>query len=417
MVGGLRARFSSPSFVALQQTEECTELAARDVRMELDDATLTECKEGGDGARLQVNEHGDGSAEDSPMQIDHGQLQIGVHARMCPDARICSCGAPVCAARWCTGSELAETGVKDRSHGQRSSYCVLCPERIRGKQPDRPYGKGRAHDTCVRRASRATAPLRTPIPRTKRPYDTLQSTHPSLSLNISSPTPVTTHQPSWHTHGTSLRPSTRTSRATAASWLDLARDSELDQWEKKRGGFYQHDTAQSLQCSSLDEKRVRLRHSAVRIARTQLNILGVDATSLNLAAMKLLRTATGEGLQEIHYDIIEYARAIKCYTVLMYLTDTLSTAIPLLPLADLRDTFTEGDKLPSAAARKFLSRDKFQSERVTAGDVLVFNCAVPHYGVANPDEHDRYVLFLCFSPANSPSPDTEQQRYPHGVVD
>ena len=76
MVGGLRARFSSPSFVALQQTKECRELAARDVRMELDDATLTECKEGGDGARLQVHEHGDGNAEDSLMQIDHGQLRI-----------------------------------------------------------------------------------------------------------------------------------------------------------------------------------------------------------------------------------------------------------------------------------------------------------------------------------------------------
>jgi hypothetical protein len=197
----------------------------------------------------------------------------------------------------------------------------------------------------------------------------------------------------------------------------LASDNKLDQWEKKRGGFYQHDTALSLECPFLDEKRIQLRHSAESIARVQLSRLGVDATSLNLAAIKLLRTSKGEGLQEIHYDITVYARAIKCYTVLMYLTDTLSTAIPLLPLADLRHTFTEGEKLPSAASRKFLSRDKFQSERVTAGDMLVFNCAVPHYGVANPDEHDRYVLFLCFSPSNAPAPDTEEQRYPHGVVD
>ena len=73
MVGGLRARFSSPSFVALQQAKKCRELAARDVRMELDDVTLTECKEGSDGARVQVEESVDGSA---PMQVDHGQLQI-----------------------------------------------------------------------------------------------------------------------------------------------------------------------------------------------------------------------------------------------------------------------------------------------------------------------------------------------------
>jgi hypothetical protein len=49
--------------------------------------------------------------------------------------------------------------------------------------------------------------------------------------------------------------------------------------------------------------------------------------------------------------------------------------------------------------------------------MLVLNCAVPHYGVANPDQHDRYVLFLLFYPAASPTPDTEEQRYPHGVED
>lgn len=44
--------------------------------MEVGYDTVTECKENGDGARLQVRESNDGSAEDSPMQIDHGQLQI-----------------------------------------------------------------------------------------------------------------------------------------------------------------------------------------------------------------------------------------------------------------------------------------------------------------------------------------------------
>jgi hypothetical protein len=40
----------------------------------------------------------------------------------------------------------------------------------------------------------------------------------------------------------------------------LAKDSELKKWEEKRGGFYQHNTSQSLTCSFLDEKRVRLHH-------------------------------------------------------------------------------------------------------------------------------------------------------------
>ena len=42
--------------------------------------------------------------------------------------------------------------------------------------PHRPFGAGRAHDTCVRRASRAASSVAAPVQRQKRPYDTLQST-------------------------------------------------------------------------------------------------------------------------------------------------------------------------------------------------------------------------------------------------
>jgi hypothetical protein len=70
-----------PSFVALQQTEEWRELAARDVRMEVDYATVTECKEGGDGAHLQVLESDDSNAADS---IDHGQMQIAYLRQLPP---------------------------------------------------------------------------------------------------------------------------------------------------------------------------------------------------------------------------------------------------------------------------------------------------------------------------------------------
>ena len=98
---------------------------------------------------------------------------------------------------------------------------------------------------------------------------------------------------SFHTHGSLLHPSTRSGRATAASWLDLAVNDELREWEEKRGGFYQHDSTKSLVCSFLDESAV-----------------DVDATSLRLAALKLLRASQGRGEQEIHYDITEYDRAL-----------------------------------------------------------------------------------------------------------
>jgi hypothetical protein len=195
----------------------------------------------------------------------------------------------------------------------------------------------------------------------------------------------------------------------------LAISTELKNWEEKRGGFFQHSTHDSLICSHLDELRVRLRSSSEALGRSVLHGVEVDATSLQLVDIKLLRAAAGKGLQEVHYDVREYEKAVQCYTVLLYLTPTESTAVPKLPLSELRDTFTEGEKKPTAAALKKLQQDNFHTWRVDAGDLLAFNAAVPHFGVANPDPHDRLVLFLHFSPRGTPLHDTEEQRYPHGV--
>ena len=49
---------------------QCDDVAARHLRMEVECATLAECKEGGDGARVQVEQSDDGRAA---MQIDDGQ--------------------------------------------------------------------------------------------------------------------------------------------------------------------------------------------------------------------------------------------------------------------------------------------------------------------------------------------------------
>jgi len=201
----------------------------------------------------------------------------------------------------------------------------------------------------------------------------------------------------------------------AASWLTLATSTELKEWEEKRGGFNQHDTHRSLVCSHLDELRVRLRASSEALARSVLHGVEVDATVLQLVDMKLLRAAPGMGLQEVHFDVPEYEKARQCYSVLVYLTPTESTAVPKDPLGELRDTFMEGEQTPSPSALHKLRRENFQTWRVEAGDLLVFNAAVPHFGVANPDQHDRYVLFLHFSPRGLPLHDTEEQRYPNGV--
>jgi len=153
------------------------------------------------------------------------------------------------------------------------------------------------------------------------------------------------------------------------------------------------------------------------LGRALLSELSVDSSqmTLQLGDVKLLRTSFGRGQQEIHYDIVQYDLARRCYTILLYLTSTLSTALPKVPLAELRGTFSDSEQpLPSDELAK-LQRKQFDSTRVESGDALVLNCAVPHWGVNNPDAADRYVVFACFSPRSKPAPDTEHQRYPHGV--
>ena len=301
--------------------------------------------------------------------------------------------------------------------------CELCGRRLskcKGKLHLLPPGKICSPCYKVREGYQlvtvAAAP-KSPARSHKRPVYSLR--HPIAPRLPSPPPPPPSpplhHQRTFSTHGWSLQPGHRNSRALAASWMTLATSTELKSWEEKRGGFHQHSTHDSLVCSHLDELRVRVRNSSEALARSVLHAVEVDATALQLVDVKLLRAAPGQGKQEVHFDVPEYEMASQSYTVLLYLTPTTSTAVPKSPLTELRDTFTTGEEKPSRAALRKLQRDScFHTWRVAAGDLLIFNTAVPHFGV-NPDRHDRYVLFLHFSPRGLPPHDTEEQRYPHGV--
>ena len=58
------------------------------------------------------------------------------------------------------------------------SVGMCSSKEIRGNQPDRPYGDGRAHHSCIKAQNRCAVATRTPIPRSKRPYDTLRPFDP-----------------------------------------------------------------------------------------------------------------------------------------------------------------------------------------------------------------------------------------------
>ena len=89
---------------------------------------------------------------------------------------MCSRDASVRAPCWCAGISLPDVARGPRRSPDGHQLCELCLKQLSKGGPHRPHGRGRAHDTCVRRHSRAAAPLQRPIPRSKRPYDTLRPT-------------------------------------------------------------------------------------------------------------------------------------------------------------------------------------------------------------------------------------------------
>jgi hypothetical protein len=223
----------------------------------------------------------------------------------------------------------------------------------------------------------------------------------------------------WLSHGWNITECTRQSRSVATAWLSLATSEKVRLWEKKRRKYWQYDCSLPFDCSTLDDLRVRLLSSTEQLARDTLHSACIDSSpsALRCSGIKLLRARPGEGLQDIHFDVPQWDMAVRCYTVLLYLTPTMSTAFPMLPINNLRDTFREGESQPSPAALKKLTRDQFYTCRVSQGDIAAMRCIVPHFGVNNPDSVDRYVLFLLFSPAVESPLDTEEQRYPLGVRD
>lgn len=319
------------------------------------------------------------------------------------------------------GAPRATQGAVPRVDSDGQPACERCGRRL-SKCKGTKYrdGSGLCCSRCykLREGLRsATAPASAPASdRSHKRKHPTASAAPAVPFPPLSPLPLHL-QATFTTHRWSLQPSTRNSRSITTGWLLLATSNELKRWEEKRGGYSAHETDMPLMCSHMDELRVRLRSSSDALARTMLRSLHVDTSQLQLNSIRLNRAAAGQGLQNVHFDVTEYDLATKSFTVLLYITPTESTAVPTAPLAELRDTFTVGEHRPPKKALQKLQRSEFYTTRVEAGALLVFNAAVPHYGVANPDLHDRYVLFLHYSPRHIPLHDTEEQRYPHGVKD
>jgi ectoine hydroxylase-related dioxygenase (phytanoyl-CoA dioxygenase family) len=207
----------------------------------------------------------------------------------------------------------------------------------------------------------------------------------------------------------------------ACRWFHLyQRACSLPQaWFNLRGNASQLDARQPFTDLGAEQHRLSVVDPTIAALRRLLQEHGIDASHLCVAALKLLRSAPGLGLQPVHFDVPRYKDAVQCYSVLMYCTETMTTAVPKLDAATMRPLFTDGEELSAkqhALAEKLCAEENFISFPVQAGATLVFSAATPHYGVRNIASTDRVVLYALFSPSEEPGQD-DTQRFPLGVTD
>jgi len=200
----------------------------------------------------------------------------------------------------------------------------------------------------------------------------------------------------------------------AKAWCSLVtstQDGGFEHWAAMRAEFYEHSMFLLLRCPLLEQKRNDLISSIEVMGRNLLSSLNIDHSDLRISDMGVLRTRQYTGFQEIHADIQTFETSSLCYSVIMYLVDTDSTALADIPCDALDPVW----KMNLSAAKEVFSRVHFVSERVACGDTAVFSGKTFHYGVENPDAYQRYIGFTTFTPKRLPKVDSQYQFYPTGT--
>jgi hypothetical protein len=200
----------------------------------------------------------------------------------------------------------------------------------------------------------------------------------------------------------------------------LALAQRLDQDSRGWSGINGAGNQLDFQQQPEDEEVQRLRPLLITAAQTIMTELGIEADSVPfVAAEKLLRLQPGEGPQLPHYDTDDPAAAVKKISVFFYLSDCLSTHLPVLPAAEMAHLFIAEPEMDEQSewyqdAQRMIVEKHFIARPVSSGAVAVFSTDVLHFGPHNHTSHTRYGYYLLFSFENSPNQD-EQQRLPLGV--
>jgi hypothetical protein len=228
---------------------------------------------------------------------------------------------------------------------------------------------------------------------------------------------------SFATHGWQLSGPTAERIQLTQQWNGLCRRLRKDDalWTGLKGNIGQVDCTQPLLRKPVAEaERQQLLADTTRVMLALLANHGVDTRSLHLAALKLLRSAPGDGLQPAHFDTASYNAATQRYSTLLYCGTNMSTAMPRYDAATMRVCFSHKDEITSEqerVAHRLCSAESFISQPVSAGSAMVFNTSVAHHGISNQTDNDRIAVYCLFSPVPhsiDPAQD-EQQRFPLGA--
>jgi hypothetical protein len=205
-----------------------------------------------------------------------------------------------------------------------------------------------------------------------------------------------------------LFPPTEESIAAVQCWLEWKEQQPSKLWKQQRNLWYQ------LNATSLVEHDDELWQSGYEAGKAFLLFAILAAGyDLRLVSQKLLLSHPGEGLQDDHCDASSLEEAAGCYSVLIYLTDGDSTAVPSTPYDAEAERICW--QLSDAGAAK--KRIPTATHPVKAGAGMVISHKVVHHGPRNDTQQPRLVLFQHWVPSGRAfdPPDADLQRVPYGL--
>lgn len=151
------------------------------------------------------------------------------------------------------------------------------------------------------------------------------------------------------------------------------------------------------------------------LVKSAFGIIGVEMPE-HMVAPNILISVPGQGEQDLHWDSYK-PDEIKRISIFFYLNPGRSTSVPIYPFGMIRHT---GELQGQDDARRiamqndsmFLQPGCFHNIAVQPGDMMIMHHGVPHHGLQNREDKDRYVFFDTASPTNG-NHQTDWQYFEH----